>query len=603
MGEFNLNFFNELKKAKKREELYEYVKQYAVQNPPNETALVYYGYFLYYWFKDISKALKLYEQAAELYDNADAMDFLGQHYYEKNDLDKAIYWLDKAARNDKQEHIHNLGVCYHKKGNYLVARDCFFYSERKEAQFMFGFYRYKGLSDDPVSVAIDSFEYAAKHGYKKDEAYLYCGYLYQKDNEHHEAYKYFKKAAEAGSSKGSFEMALYLLKGERTFENTKKAIELLKKSGKNGCSEAYCILGELYANGELLGIEEDTNTANEMLIKKISEKNLSVKSSDESYESTNMIRRNEFRELLALIKNIDEKQNKIIEEQTKGYVALLNAISDVKETTSKLVDEIEELRNQCKKDGQNISEMLQKLMEKEEQLSEFLEKQSEQICEEIRNKHKKDIKIITEELEAFFGQTYWKMFEEYIRINLATGQLMFDKLNEEASDQVDYSGVCICVCSALEHQLKKIMFYDFQNYLENAGVEINKWPKLLTYKEGKKIKKSDSRRFTWGGIPYYLDINGKSNEDYAEYRDFFIEYAKNVTGISDFSISNNLMGIINRIEKAREKYRNPAAHTGFLEQSCAAECLREVVMSRKEAKHELEEAKGLMLEITALFYP
>lgn len=603
MGEFNLKFFNELKKAKKREELYEYVKQYAEKNPPNETALVYYGYFLYYLFKDIPKALKLYEQAAELYDNADAMDFLGQHYYEKNDLDKAIYWLDKAAHNDNLEHIYNLGVCYHKKGNYLVARDCFFYSERKEAQFMFGFYRYKGLSDDPVSIAISSFEYAAKHGYKKDEAYLYCGYLYQKDNEHHEAYKYFKKAAEAGSSKGSFEMALYLLKGERTFVNTQKAIELLKKSGKNGCSEAYCMLGKLYANGELLSIEEDTNTANEMLVKKISEKNLSVKSSDESNESIVMIRKNDFIELLDLIKNIDEKQDKIIEEQTEIKEFLSIAISDLKKTTSKLTEEIEKLENQCKKDGQNISKMLQKLMKKEELLSVLFKEKAEQICNVTRHTNENDIKRTTAELKAFFGQKYWRILEDYVKNNLITGQVLFDKLkDEELSHQIDYSCVCICVCSALEYYLKKIFIKDLQNHLENTGVEVKDWPALLTYVNKGKIQKGDGRNFSLGGIPYYLGIN-KSDNDYAEYINRFVEYAKAITGITNFSVNGNLKGLVDRLERVRRNYRNPAAHTGFLEQSHAAECLHEVIMSRKDAEHKIEDAKGLILEFAALFYP
>ena len=195
------------------------------------------------------------------------------------------------------------------------------------------------------------------------------------------------------------------------------------------------------------------------------------------------------------------------------------------------------------------------------------------------------------ELLSIFGNE-WEKLSEQSQNFLITSKLLFSQMCSMNKD-MDYSGVCILVTKALEIELKKRLYYDFMDFLGSKyNNDFNKWHYSLY--ETKKIGSTlmcvplDERHFTLGSIAYitfYIKDKKKNNEKYAESQKRLYEYCQSVMNDDYTGNRYDLLGKMKSLGKAvnriKDKYRNPAAHTNSIGKTLAQECFDDVIFLEK----------------------
>lgn len=188
-----------------------------------------------------------------------------------------------------------------------------------------------------------------------------------------------------------------------------------------------------------------------------------------------------------------------------------------------------------------------------------------------------------EKLLRFTFSTEWDKLEDSTKTFLVTAKVVFNSMSESDAE-LDYSGVCILVAKAFEVELKKRFFYEFVDYLDdNYHKDYKQWPNALLKGNTKII---DTDVFTLGSVPKILrprEAGGvaQSNLDAAEKR--IEEYCKEkLFHTSDINeVRSILHGIACDVNKVKDSYRNPAAHTRMLKIKDAQQCFDDVVDVQK----------------------
>lgn len=144
--------------------------------------------------------------------NTEASNDLGLLFFNNNDYDRAIHWLELGAKEGNIDAQNNLGLCYLRKGDY--------------------------------NQAIHWFEQAVKAGHVGAQNNL--GLCYRNMKDYDRAFHWFSLAAQANNKYAQYNLALHYL-ANKDYE---KAVPWLEKAALQDHIEAQCDLGVHYYNNK-----------------------------------------------------------------------------------------------------------------------------------------------------------------------------------------------------------------------------------------------------------------------------------------------------------------------------------------------------------------
>ena len=195
------------------------------------------------------------------------------------------------------------------------------------------------------------------------------------------------------------------------------------------------------------------------------------------------------------------------------------------------------------------------------------------------------------------GRPAWDKLGDDAKRFLISSKYMYAKL-ADVEDIVDYSGVCLLVTKSLELELGKRFCVGYINYYKaahpgRAGRASAPLPIMNRYRS-RFIKPED---FTLGSFPYIIGdrfAGGLSDSEQQIIRDGILEYVKQGVLKSycachdDDEALDLLHGFAEDVDRVREDFRNPSAHTNALSRVSAKECFDLVLDVEKLLKRMLE---------------
>lgn len=257
-------------------------------------------------------------------------------------------------------------------------------------------------------------------------------------------------------------------------------------------------------------------------------------------------------------------------------------------------------------------------LEKERKFSARLVTISEGINTQI-NASQELVRDEQKHLKALFGKGWGKLLP-ISQTSLISAGVLWKSCADIEEESFDFSGICISVTSALEAEIKKYFFEDFQTYLkekygapstQNWEQSFEIWPDILLsiskadfVNLQRKYEKStlkiappyislkNSKHITLGFLPYlfglkvskHLENNTAEKERYLTVlRKRLNEYLATILKdrmdepIDLFLKRIGNKNFIDRCEHVRYQYRNPSAHTDVISKDMARDCYQEVV--------------------------
>lgn len=279
-------------------------------------------------------------------------------------------------------------------------------------------------------------------------------------------------------------------------------------------------------------------------------------------------------------------------------------------------------------------------LEKERKFSARLVTISEGINTQI-NASQELVRDEQKHLKALFGKGWGKLLP-ISQTSLISAGVLWKSCADIEEESFDFSGICISVTSALEAEIKKYFFEDFQTYLkekygapstQNWEQSFEIWPDILLsiskadfVNLQRKYEKStlkiappyislkNSKHITLGFLPYlfglkvskHLENNTAEKERYLTVlRKRLNEYLATILKdrmdepIDLFLKRMGNKNFIDRCEHVRYQYRNPSAHTDVISKDMARDCYQEVV-GKFDAYEYSTNVSSLLLELISM---
>ena len=193
----------------------------------------------------------------------------------------------------------------------------------------------------------------------------------------------------------------------------------------------------------------------------------------------------------------------------------------------------------------------------------------------------------------------------------------------------DYSGIIIAATSALESELKRVFYTDFQTYMlskygnpqtQSAERTYASWPERLLSKTKAEYDNEMSRgsaslpqladSFTMGTLPYMFKDDRNSNQQVVlrkrmrEYlqtivpEDVLEKYTDDSDPLKVFNNYSDDYNFVRQCESIRTFYRNPAGHVDVMSRESAEECYTRVVgVGKVNAFRFAHEVQGLIMTL------
>lgn len=412
-----------------------------------------------------------------------SMLVLGGHYYNiEENYEESIYWLSKIIDAE----IHNiyayyyLGVmCFNGWGistDYSKAVHCFSeiisrFSVEKNEKIYLGALLYLGLS------------YYNGYGTKKDLA---------------KAVECFEKASQNKSKEGGlskYYLGLCYYNGQGVSVNKEKAITLFNEAaslshrdGENQeniafaqkvnpglddefynshdsqklCGLACFFLGYLYETGK--GVSKDILKACEFYKRGLDSsyapvEMLSVRDMlmDPDMDEITLMQKQ--MELLQEIRKVAIEQEQELHKNKKAFDSIIKDQTTISNTLDKFTKELQAF----------VAEQKAKASETQNPDDVDIGTISNSISEKIESMKQGDVHAAFQEarevLEAHFGE-YWSELDPATRKALITSEGLFAIMKSRNTEELDYSGICVTACSALENELKIRFVNGYRLFLE-----------------------------------------------------------------------------------------------------------------------------------------
>ena len=198
--------------------------------------------------------------------------------------------------------------------------------------------------------------------------------------------------------------------------------------------------------------------------------------------------------------------------------------------------------------------------------------------ENLKKKYANDLAILAcqNELSFSIDDNVWKRLDSKTRSYLITAKFNYETLIKvDNIISTDYSGVCLLLTKAVELETSKRFFDEYKAYLTKMySHSYNLWPReMLDFSRGK----TRVIKYTLGTF-YNIAQDMQGNL----YPSFF-NYAKNklYTKLSPIQVEREIRQNCVFVERVRQDYRNPAAHTGAFDKITAKECFEYIIEVEK----------------------
>lgn len=284
-----------------------------------------------------------------------------------------------------------------------------------------------------------------------------------------------------------------------------------------------------------------------------------------------------------LLDHQDINSKEILSAQDNTDLLLNQRFDKIDESLSSIQYEIQELQSRLKLYKEDLLERLKPNLDEslaESYINEFMDTISVRIVKSISKELSNSDYLEEETYLKYIFKSYWDKLSEKSKSFLITARVMFKNLNK-SNVEVDYSGVCILLSKSVEVELKRRLYSNFQDYLqEHYGDDYNQWHTVMVEEvNGVKTPLRESR-FTLGTIPYLLGlikIKGLDEYHLNQNKSLLSEFGSNELTVSTDEIESSFRDIAKHIKYITDTYRNPAAHTNILSRSMAQECFDEIV--------------------------
>lgn len=194
------------------------------------------------------------------------------------------------------------------------------------------------------------------------------------------------------------------------------------------------------------------------------------------------------------------------------------------------------------------------------------------------------------------GSDAWSKIGDDARRFLISSKFMYAKL-ADVEDIVDYSGVCLLVTKALELELGKRFCVGYIQYYKNAhpGREGRYRAPLPIVNKYRRYIKPEA--FTLGSFPFIIGCRYASDiseDEKLNIRNCILEYVEDtiLKSYSETHDEEHVLDLLDEyaeeVDRVREDYRNPSAHTDALTRTSAKECFDLVLDVEKLLRRILE---------------
>lgn len=252
----------------------------------------------------------------------------------------------------------------------------------------------------------------------------------------------------------------------------------------------------------------------------------------------------------------------------------------------------------------------------EQQRSMFVNSVAEEIAK-IACNSTSTVNAEENRLKNIFGE-YWNRLDVFTKKALVSARVFLANSDSIALGGLDYSGVCISACSALEQELKLRFFIGYKEYLRGKfRNDYSKWPSSMRYTR-KNGSLTENTTFTIGNMPAIFGSKQRNEETgkrfdnknmsvTPEEKALLNEYLKTImndkgTDIQAFFKTDSTgLSFLDCCEDVRCVYRNTAAHTESLSIETATECCRDVIgVSGSTASKTVGQVQGLIYDLVRL---
>lgn len=241
-------------------------------------------------------------------------------------------------------------------------------------------------------------------------------------------------------------------------------------------------------------------------------------------------------------------------------------------------------------------------------------------AKEIANFTCKDTSSVAFEeshLKGVFGD-YWEQLDDYTRKSLVSAKVFLANSRSVTYGGLDFSGVCISTCSALEQELKLRFFTGYKAFLKGKFEDdFSKWPRSMKFRLNNG-NYTENSQFSIGKLPGIFGTQHRNEKTGVRYykTDAFVsdeekgllnEYIKTISNYEGVDASvfyeRDSFGLsfLDRCEDVRCMYRNAAAHTESLSVETATACCRDVIgISAVDATNKIGQVQGLIYDLVRL---
>lgn len=306
--------------------------------------------------------------------------------------------------------------------------------------------------------------------------------------------------------------------------------------------------------------------------------------------------------------NEDVEVVKKVAEDTK------NAVERIEQQLTEMINSISNLVSQRKAEFVTQSDCAPEILE--QQRSMFVNSVAEEIAK-ITCNSSSTVNAEENKLKNIFGE-YWNRLDGFTRKALVSARVFLANSDSIALGGLDYSGVCISACSALEQELKLRFFVGYKEYLKGKfRNDYSKWPSSMRYTRSNGSL-TENTTFTIGSMPAIFGSKQRNEETgkrfdnkkmsvSPEEKALLNEYLKTIMNDKGmdiqafFKTDSTGLSLLDRCENVRCVYRNTAAHTESLSIETATECCRDVIgVSGSAASKTVGQVQGLIYDLVRL---
>lgn len=475
------------------------------------------------------------------------------------------------------------------------------------------------------------------------------------------AYKYFEKAAQVNCADAMIELGMRYLFGRYTSVDEEKALLWLKRSITVSVEpEACACIGIIYEKGLCGTIDKevaeqwyskavvaaDSYPDGERIMQGLINSLRTFHWTTDKREMRDKInaltqelkdKNDEINLLKKRIICIDEILGQIgslkhtLESQNIATTnKLLQIEQDVANTNANIVSIGENLQNDISeinvrtRDMQNLLIHISNIQSEicsqkasfpincddETRYQEFIELTSARICQTLYQTGSACVEHEESLLKGMFG-AYWDTLDPFSRKALVSARVFLANCSSASYGGLDYSGVCISACSALENELKLRFFTGYKSYLLNRfKTDYVNWPKSMIYDD-----RLPNERFTIGSMPAIfgsmqrdektgrrsykpkMSITPEEKKLLDEYIRTIL-YDKNQDSRVFYTQDEYGLSFLDRCEDVRCIYRNTAAHTEAISFETATECCRDIIgIDGISAATKVGQIQGLIYDL------